>query len=284
MQRVIGAVLVLGITAGASCQRAATVTPEVVAVRAAAVPEDPGDRAWQSVPEHVARLLVQDVVEPRLLQPSTPEVRVRAITDGSLIAFRLEWADAELNDRPGPGRFADGCAVQLPQKSAAPAPDPQMGQAGHGVQIAFWRADWQASVDGRGDSITDLYPNASIDHYPFDAPSLERGSETQTKMARRFAPADALGNRRGGLRSSAVEDLIAEGPGTLGPAPASVSRGRGVRTPTGWLVVIVRPVPDGLSPTSRTQVAFAVWEGSAEEAGSRKMRSGWAGLAMRGPS
>jgi DMSO reductase family type II enzyme heme b subunit len=103
-------------------------------------------------------------------------------------------------------------------------------------------------------------------------------------MASRYAPADVAGNRRGGTRTSAVEDLVAEGPGSLAPAVTTRSRGTGVRTPTGWAVVIVRPTPEGLTPTSRTQVALAVWEGAAQEAGARKMRSGWVGLTMRGAS
>jgi hypothetical protein len=40
-------------------------------------------------------------------------------------------------------------------------------------------------------------------------------------------------------------------------------------------------MPDGLNPAARTQVAFAVWEGAAQESGSRKMRTGWIGLSMR---
>jgi DMSO reductase family type II enzyme heme b subunit len=267
--------------AATACGRVPAPVPEVVAISAAALPDDPAAEAWQAAPEHVAALLLQDLVEPRLMKASTPDVRVRALTDGSRIAFRLEWLDAEANDLPGAGRFMDGCAVQVPQKAAVSAPDPQMGMTGNGVQITFWRADWQASVDGRGDTIRELYPNAAIDHYPFDAPALEAGSDAQAQAARRYAPADAVGNRRGGPRTSAVEDLIAEGPGTLAPAGAALSSGRGVRTATGWAVVISRPMPDGLTPTSRTQVAFAVWEGSAQEAGSRKMRSGWIGLSMR---
>jgi hypothetical protein len=281
MQKTVGPWLVVALACVASCQRAPVTTPEVVAIGAATVPDDPNDAAWQNAPEHLAQLLLQDLVEPRLMTASTPEVRVRAITNGSEIAFRLEWSDAEADDLPGAGRFVDGCAVQLPQKADVSAPDPQMGQLGRGVQITFWRADWQASVNGRGDTINDLYPNASIDHYPFDAPSLEKGSDAQAEMARRFAPADAVGNRRGGARSSAVEDLVAEGPGTITAAPATTSRGHGARTPAGWAVVITRALPDGLSPTTRTQVAFAVWQGSAQEAGARKMRSGWVGLSMR---
>jgi hypothetical protein len=281
MRKTIIPLLLLAVAASASCQRALVPVPEVVAVRAATLPDDPNADVWQTVPEHVAKLLLQDLVEPRLMQPSTAEVRVRAITNGSEVAFRLEWLDAEANDLPDAGRFNDGCAVQVPQTATVAAPDPQMGQAGNGVQITFWRADWQASVNGRGDTINDLYPNASIDHYPYDAASLEKGSDAQAQMARRYAPAEAVGNLRGGARTTAVEDLIAEGPGTITAAPATSSRGRGVRTKTGWAVVITRAMPDGLSPTSRTQVAFAVWEGSAEEAGARKMRSGWIGLSMR---
>jgi hypothetical protein len=273
-------ILVVVVVVG-GCQRTPVAVPEVVAIRAAALPEDPGAEVWQTAPEHVAKLLLQDLVEPRLMKASTPDVRVRAITAGSNIAFRLEWTDADANDTPGAGRFNDGCAVQVPQRADVNAPDPQMGQAGHGVQITFWRADWQASVNGRGDSIKDLYPNASVDHYPFDAPSLEKGSDAQAEAARRYAPADAVGNRRGGARTSAVEDLVAEGPGTITAAPSTTSRGRGVRTPTGWAVVITRALPEGLSPNARTQVAFAVWEGSASEVGARKMRSGWVGLSMR---
>lgn len=280
MRRIVIGVLVASL-AGASCRRAPAPTPEVVAMAAATLPSDPADAAWQQAPEHLARLLLQDLVEPRLMTPSTPEVRVRALATPSEIAFRLEWADATRDDLPGAGRFVDACAVQLPQKADPNAPDPQMGQLGKGVEIAYWRADWQATVDGRGTTIKDLYPNATVDHYPFEAPSLEPGSDAQHQMARRYAPADAVGNSRGGPRTSAVEDLVAEGPGTLTPASSTTSRGRGLRTKDGWAVVIVRPLPDGLSLQTPTQVAFAVWEGTSKEAGSRKMRTGWIGLTMR---
>jgi len=156
-----------------------------------------------------------------------------------------------------------------------------MGQTGRPVEIAYWRADWEASVNGRPDTIQALYPNATVDHYPFEARSLTPGSDEQQQMARRYAPADAVGNRREGPRKVSVEDLIAEGPGTVSPAPSTSSRAIGKRTATGWSVVITRRMPDGLAPRSRTQVAFAVWEGSAQEAGARKMRTGWIALSMR---
>ncbi len=248
---------------------------------AAKIPLDPADAAWSGLPVHAAKLLPQDLVDPRLMKPSTPEVRVQSLNNGAEIGFRLEWVDVTPNDLPGTGRFLDGCAVQLPRKLEADAPDPQMGQAGRTVEIAFWRADWQASVNGRKDSLQALYPNATSDHYPFESQALEAGSAAQKEMALRYAPAAALGNRRVGPREFPVEDLIAEGPGSLAPAAATTSRGRGIRTKDGWSVVLVRRYPEGLTAKTRTQIAFAVWDGSQQEVGARKMRSGWIPLVAR---
>ena len=267
----------------AGCRPAPQPVNEVVAIGAGSLPLDSADAAWQQAPEHLAKLVPQDLVEPRLLKASTAEVHVRALTSGGDIAFRLEWVDAAVNNTPGPGAFLDGCAIQIPRKIEPSLPDPQMGQAGRPVDIAFWRADWQASVDGRPDSLTALYPNAAIDHYPFEARPLEPGSPAQREAATRYAPAQALGNRRVGPRAQPVEDMVAEGPGTIAPAGGGVrSRGKGVRTATGWAVVIIRPMPAGLAPNVRTAIAFAVWDGAADEVGARKMRTIWVPLSVRG--
>jgi hypothetical protein len=279
--KVLASLLVV-LLAGLGCGRAPTLTNEVVAIPSTTIPLDPASSAWDRAPEHLAALLLQDLVEPRLMKASTPDVRVRAITNGSEIAFRLQWVDAKKDDLPGPGVSVDACAVQLPKTMANNPPAPQMGEAGRPVEVTFWRADWQASVDGRGDSIRDLYPNAAVDHYPFQAPSLETGSAAQKEMAKRYAPAEAVGNRRSGPREFPVEDMVAEGPGTLAPASETSSTGKGVRTKDGWLVVVRRGLPAGLTPRARTQVAFAVWEGSQSETGSRKMRTGWIPLLRRG--
>ncbi|MEW5978824.1 MAG: ethylbenzene dehydrogenase-related protein [Acidobacteriota bacterium] len=278
---VLGLSLLALLLGAMSCRKAPVRTNEVVAVPVAKMPDSPADPAWEKVPEHVARLLPQDLVEPRLMKVSTPEVFVRSVTNGAEIAFRLEWEDNEANDLTGPGRFVDACAIQIPRKIEANAPDPQMGQAGRTVEIAFWRADWQASVNGRSDTLKSLYPNATVDHYPFEARPLEPGTEAQREMAKRYAPAEAVGNRRVGPRQSPVEDLIAEGPGTLTPAPSSRSRGQGTRDQKGWSVMLTRPLPEGLVPRLRTQIAFAVWEGGHAEVGSRKMRTGWIPLALQ---
>ncbi|HEX7285888.1 MAG TPA: ethylbenzene dehydrogenase-related protein [Candidatus Angelobacter sp.] len=275
----ISALIVLLFTAG--CKKATIPATEVIAVPSAQLPTGPADAAWDNAPEYPAKLIPQDLVEPRLAQASTPEVRVQAMTNGSEIAFRLRWVDATQNDTETPGEFVDACAVQIPAKLMPNPPAPQMGEAGSSVQIAYWRADWQAWVNGRADNIKSIYPNAEITHYPFQAHSLAPGSPEQNEMAKRYAPADATGNRRQGPRQSAVESLLAQGPGTLTPNPSLGVKGSGVRTLDGWAVMFVRPLPEGLAPKARTSVAFAVWQGANKEAGARKMRSGWAPLAVQ---
>lgn len=268
--------LILAVLVPVACQKAPPPsTAEVVVVSRASLPSDPNDSAWNDAPVHVAPLILQDLVEPRLLKPSTAEVRVRAITDGTRIAVRLDWADSTKDNLPGAARFSDACAIQFPAKVSADVPAPQMGEKGKPVEITFWRASWQATVEGRGDTIKDLYPGAHVDHYPFQAPSLEKGSQPQREMEARYSPARALGNRMAGPREKPVEDLIAEGPGTLTSVAPAGSDGRGRRTDTGWSVLISRRLPEGLAPGKRSQVAFAVWEGAQQEAGSRKMRTGW---------
>ena len=166
----------------------------------------------------------------------------------------------------------------MPAKADPSVPAPQMGETGKTVEIVYWNANWQAIVDGRADDINALYPNAAIDGYPFKAASLEKGSPAQKEMAARYSPARSLGNNRGGPRTVPVEDYIAEGPGTISPNPNANSKGTGKRTATGWAVVIQRKLPVG----ARTQVAFAVWEGSEQEVGARKMRTGWVSASIQG--
>ncbi len=253
---------------------------EVVVARRGAVPGDPGDAAWGSAPSFVAPLLQQDMVEPRLMAPSTKEMRVRAISDGKDVAFRLEWDDANVDDLPRPGSFADACAVQIPARIERDVPAPQMGEDGRPVEITYWRASWQAAAEGRKDAIQAIYPGATVDHYPFQAPSLQEGSPEQQELARLYAPARAAGNTMAGPGVKPVQALVAEGPGTLRPAANMQVGGRGTRTANGWSVVLVRPLPEGLVPDKRSAVAFAVWEGGKGEVGARKMRSVWVPLAM----
>ncbi len=279
--RFVTSLTILALLFATSCTKVQIPTPEVNVAQVKEITLDPNAAVWDAVSLHASKMILQDLVEPRLLEPSTSEVMVKAITNGSEIAFRLEWLDASQSDMPGPRHFIDGCAVQLPSKVDPNVPAPQMGEVGKTVEISYWRADWQAIVEGRADNINAIYPNASIDHYPAEAKPLENNPQAQAEAAARYAPARALGSRRSGPREQPVEDLIAEGPSTLSPAPNPVSKGKGVKTPKGWAVVISRPLPAGFSAVTPSQIAFAVWEGSHIEVGARKMRTGWVPLILK---
>jgi DMSO reductase family type II enzyme heme b subunit len=254
--------------------------PNVIVISSDKLPDDPADDAWNQAPEYTARLVLQDLVEPRLMAPSTSSVRVRAVTDGAQVAFRLQWDDDSENKTAATAEFPDACAVQLPTRCEPTVPAPQMGEPGRPVEVTYWNAAWQKMADGGGSSITDLHPHAAIDHYPFQAKSLAGDPAAQQAMAKRYAPAQALGNLMAGPRKAPVEDLIAEGPGTLRRAASAKSGGNGTRTASGWMVVLTRPLPEGFSSTVPTQVAFAIWRGERQEVGAKKMRTGWITLAM----
>jgi len=269
---------------GAKQPPAPAIPTQVTAVNTDRIPGDPQDPQWDAVAAFPAALIPQDVVEPGLTKPSVPEVRVKALTDGRQVAFRLEWDDATPNDLPQSAHFSDACAVQMPAGTGADAPSAQMGEPGKPVAITFWRAFWQAVADGRLGSLKDLYPNATPDHYPFEAPVLEKDPAVKAAAAARYAPSHAEGSQMDAPPNAPVQDLIAEGPGSLTPVdPAEVqSTGRGQRTAKGWTVVIVRPLPVPVLGPALSQVAFAIWDGGKDEVGSRKMRTDWAPLAFTG--
>lgn len=269
-------VVALLIAAAAGCsQKGPPLVSEVVAVPVRELPADGSDAIWKRAPVCRVELVLQDIVEPRLLRPSTTAVRVQAATDGSRIAFHLAWDDSTRNDLPGAARFCDACAVQLPAAVAADLPAPQMGELGRGVEISYWSSAWQAMVDGRKPEIRSYYPNATVDHYPFEAASLKEGDPARAEMATRYAPAKAMANFMAGDGVHAVQDLIAEGPGTITSVEGGRSSGKGSYAGAGWDVVISRAAPRELGNAGRTQVAFAVWQGERQEVGARKMRSVW---------
>jgi len=234
------------------------------------------------IPVYTTALLLQDMVEPRLLVPSTPTVRVQAMSDGTRIAFRLSWSDSTRDDLPGPGRFVDACAVQLPTQIGPNLPAPQMGETGGTVAITYWSAAWQAQVEGRPDSIQAFYPNATVDHYPFEAASLDPESPEKQEMEKRYRPAEGAHHPQHGV-GQPVQDLTAEGPGTLTALEQTRSEGNGRWQRQSWEVVILRALPEPLQGVPRSQVAFAIWNGSHGEVGARKMRSAWIPLALEEP-
>ncbi|MBI2921248.1 MAG: hypothetical protein HYY18_09220 [Planctomycetes bacterium] len=277
------AAILLALAAGCG-KPAAPAAPatDVRAAHAATLPTNADDGAWGAAAEMKAPLVLQDMVDPRKMEVGIAEVRVKALTDGKRIAFRMEWDDPTADDLRVPARFSDACAVQLPATASPDSPAPQMGEPGRPVTITFWTASTQAILDGRPLDLKTLYPNSKIDHYPAEAAALDKDPAGREQMEKMYSPAHALGNTESTKPAKAVQDLVSEGPGTLKPAAATESEGRGRRTPKGWQVVITRALPAGLAPGARSLVAFAVWNGASDDTGARKMRTIWIPLAMPG--
>jgi len=264
------------------CRKVVQPPPEaLVVVRLDKLPATPADTKWNSLPQFSAELLLQDLVEPRTTEPTTTGLRVRGATDGKRIALLLQWDDPAADIDNLVDAFPDACAVQFPARIEASLPAPQMGEKGKPVQITYWNAAWQA-LGRREPKLQAAYPNATVDHYPFNAPSLAAHNEQQAAMKLRYSPARAAANPVSPPHSKAVQDLVAEGPGTLAAAVTTASEGEGIYGNGHWSVVLIRPLPEGFLEYPRPQVAFAVWEGSHEEVGARKMRTGWIPIVLKG--
>jgi DMSO reductase family type II enzyme heme b subunit len=243
----------------------------------AALPRDPLDQAWAAVTPLQVPLLPQHMTTPRSTTATIDQILARVLHNGSEVAFQLEWIDDEVDDVEAIQRFRDSVAVQLPVDPKVPT-SVMMGEIGRPVHILHWRASWQSEMANGGRQVRTAFPNAVNEV----TPETVLGEEA----ARVFYPALAVGNPMADRnRKSAVEELVAEGFGTLTPHRDQRAEGRGVLTEGGWAVVIVVPMSGGknqakLKSGDSTPLAFAAWDGGAGNRGARKQWSNWVTLEL----
>ena len=223
-------------------------------------------------------LLPQVVTTPFHMQPSVTEVSVRGVRNRDHAAFLLEWADATPDWRTSIDHFGDAIAIAFPM-ATDPLPSPTMGNPKGRVHILQWRADFQSDVERGAITIRELYPNAyNADLYHEDLVPGDAGKE--------YAVAKKAGNPASQRAPSSVQELVAEGFGSLTPTGATSAQGVGRHDEKGWHVVISRPLAgDGvksanLAPGSASQLAIAAWDGSKGEVGARKSWFGWLPLEI----
>jgi hypothetical protein len=156
-----------------------------------------------------------------------------------------------------------------------------MGSAGGPVHILQWRASWQRDLVRRTGA-KDVYPRLIRDLTPEELLGEEAGAS--------WAAARAVGNPLASLeRTSSVEELVAEGFGTLTPLATQRGSGAGVHEDGRWKVALALPLERGeagdrLDPGSVWPVAFAVWRGHEENRGSRKHYADWVSLELELPA
>ena len=245
------------------------------------IPIDPTDKVWARPKARTVPLAIQNLVPQHAPDLAVAELQVRALHNGEQIGFQVSWADAEQDSVDAMAKFRDAVAVQLPVDPAS-TPAVTMGAATQPVHILQWRASWQVDVDLGHQGVKDIFPNMY-----HDAPPEALAGED---AARIFYPARYLGNpmaRRD--RSSPVEDLVAGGFGSLTSQEVQTADGRGVYEEGRWSVTLITPMAGGegktaLEPGLKTVVAFAVWNGSHGNRGSRKQWSNWTELEIEAGS
>lgn len=241
------------------------------------LPLDPGDRAWSRLSSWPVAMMIQNMALPHAPDLAVPEVGVKALHNGDRIAFHIEWGDAEEDVVDAMARFRDAVAVQLPVDPVT-TPAVTMGQMDQPVHIMQWRAAWQVDVDQGRQGVRDTFPNMFKDATPEELMGQD--------AARVFYPAVYVDNpmaRRD--RTAPVADLVAVGFGSLTTQDEQTADGRGIFVNGRWSVVITSPLAGGesktaLSPGLRTVAAFAVWNGSHNNRGSRKQWSNWTELEI----
>lgn len=251
------------------------------------LPVEPTAEAWRNI-QPVALVLTplwwrEDRVEG---------VEVTALHNGKALAVRLSWEDQTV-DRSTltPQSFSDGAAVQFTLE-----PDPPffgMGDADRAVQIWHWKASWQEDVAQWRD-IETAYPHAAVDWYdaqrdyqygePFEVSQSKTTSQDPQFMGG-WGAGNPLSNPH---RTSAAEEALAKGLGTLTSRPPALQRvqAKGVWQDGRWQVVLHRPLAPGekgdlvLRPGQKINMAFAVWDGRAEDRDGQKSVSIWQTLQL----
>ncbi len=239
------------------------VSSEGMIIRAQAlsgdIPTAPEDPLWQKIAPMTLPLSGQVITRPVWPEPTAHALAVRAVHNGTDIAFLLEWQDNTKNDRLTPGTFRDGVALGLPLGDA-----PAffcMGQLDHYINIWHWKADWQSDIDRRASRTTEKDKAASGEPRRFEV--IPR-------------------------RASSVEDLIGGGFSTLTTKEKQGRvQGKATWKDGTWRVVMRRPLSSEeqeneakLIPGRIQAVSFAVWNGENKERNGQKAIAPWFQLAL----
>jgi len=275
--------------APASTQGAAAAPPQIQVTRLNDAPalDDPFDARWEQAPMTEVALQPQQIAHPMLEEVTVHTVNVQALRDEGRIVFRLSWKQAEPSEHVNVGRFSDAAALQFPMVDGAPF---TMGGPDMPVRLLYWRANWQKDVNDGFQDVQDQHPHAWSDMYWFATgePPFRISEAFEDPRSHEWLVAYRAGNPMADFtRTQPVEELVAEGFGTLTHVPQSPSRARGQWRDGYWTVVIDRPfsaedpLAARLQSLGETQVSLAVWDGAAGNVGAKKQWSNWVNLKLQ---
>lgn len=240
---------------------------------------DPGAEAWRRAQRVLVPLVAQQIAPPFLEEAGVSELRVRALHDTVEVALLLEWKDRDVDDLDGIRRYHDAVAVQIPTRAGSPPPALTMGSPGNAVHILQWRATWQRDIDSGGKTGVDqIYPEVVHDVMPDDVlPPEQAGLYWVGRQAGN--PLSQV------VRTTPIEQNVAEGFGSVTHLPTHTARGHGVHEDGRWRVTVAVPavregIGEALAPGTSWPVSFAVWLGSREDRGGRKQIASWQTLVV----
>ena len=262
--------------------------------------------AWREVAEEtIIPMSGQVVAKPRNYNPTVKVVYVQAVTNGKEIGIRLRWTDGTRDEKfIQSEQFKDAAAVEFPVKKPETLPDGKphfaMGNADQTVNIWHWKSEWQKDMAGMAD-MEDQYPNmamGSAGYYMYEPASRGTAIDKRTSFIDAGSGKDEgvfnTGSWAGNIfsdrtkRISAVEDLNAEGFGTLTTQAHQDVKGSGDWSNSEWSVIFIRPVstPDANDAQldkmgDYVPVAFAIWDGSNGERDGLKSVTSWHYLKMK---
>jgi mono/diheme cytochrome c family protein len=226
---------------------------------------DPDNPVWDNVPVHNIHTIPLNARRDPIDQ-----IQFQSVVNDEGIAFRLEWEDSQADRTSSRHQdFKDAIAMEfalgevLLHKHGHNEPFFGMGNRGKVVNIWQWRADWQTEIETKEKL---EYATKGI-----DLDTMIFGGEVN--------PVDALNP----FRDVPVEELNAEGFGTLTPQPQTKQnvQGKGVWKEGKWSVVFFRTL-DSLNKwdikfksKNPVLVAFAIWDGKHQDRNGRKVISMW---------
>jgi DMSO reductase family type II enzyme heme b subunit len=218
------------------------------------VPIEPGADSWSEASSRTVSLSEQQMAVP-YGGGSVDEVTVQALSNDSHVAFRLTWTDPTMDaSLSSPRNYSDAAAIML---KGGDAPPITMGATGTPVDIWYWRASWQFGGEKTAPWSGDMYA------YPHP--------DEETR------PGLAAGNP---LSQESYDDYgqnyYAKGYGSLSHAPSQEMRATAERNGDEWSVVFVRErnasrqYDAAFDEHDTMYLAFAVWNGSADEVNGQK--------------
>lgn len=207
---------------------------------------NPQNKVWQSIQPIAVPLIKQTFVSPQG-GGAVKKLFVKALHTDKEFFLYLEWEDKTKSSQLDvSGKFSDACAVQFPLKDGE-LPSPFMGNKGNPVNIWYWRAVAKE---------TERYAKAYSDFYRQDA--IENTIQ---------------------FDENSVQNLIAEGFGSLTTASVQEIEGSGIWKNGKWSVVMKRKLNSESGAIFKTNsvvpIAFAVWDGGTQERDGIKSLSFW---------